>query len=163
MPLNFVPEVQINNIPTLVQIMVWCLPGHKPLSEPITVRWLRHIRITRPQWVKKKNCDIGEILYILLNIPGQLCSSLVITVPADALVPNGAEPSAGAVLTTKLDKVLSMFFLLALILVNFWWYIQNGHRDLTESWWLNDKVLYHWSTAVMIQALVYDVHYMRYV
>ena len=33
--LKFVPKCQINNIPALVQIMVWCLPGDKPLSEPM--------------------------------------------------------------------------------------------------------------------------------
>ena len=33
--LKFVPEVGINNIPALVQIMAWCRPGTKPLSEPM--------------------------------------------------------------------------------------------------------------------------------
>ena len=41
--LKFVPEVQINNIPALVQIMAWRRPGDKPLSEPILVRLLTHI------------------------------------------------------------------------------------------------------------------------
>ena len=36
--LKFVPKVQINNIPALVQIMAWCRPGDKPLSEPMMVR-----------------------------------------------------------------------------------------------------------------------------
>ena len=31
--LKFVPKVQINNITALVQIMAWCRPGHKPLSD----------------------------------------------------------------------------------------------------------------------------------
>ena len=35
--LEFVPKVPINNIPALVQIMAWHLPGNKPLSEPMTV------------------------------------------------------------------------------------------------------------------------------
>ena len=35
--LKVVPKVQINNIPTLVQIMAWCRPGDKPLSEPMMV------------------------------------------------------------------------------------------------------------------------------
>ena len=48
---KFVPKVQINNIPTLVQIMTWRRPGDKPLSEPMTVRLPMHICITLPQWV----------------------------------------------------------------------------------------------------------------
>ena len=31
----FVPEVPINNIPALVQIVTWRWPGNKPLSEPM--------------------------------------------------------------------------------------------------------------------------------
>ena len=33
--LKFVPRGPINNIPTLVQVMAWRRPGHRPLSEPI--------------------------------------------------------------------------------------------------------------------------------
>ena len=51
--LKFVPKGQINNIPALVQIMAWCRPGDKPLSEPMMVSLLTHICITQPQWV---NC-----------------------------------------------------------------------------------------------------------
>ena len=43
--------VQISNIPALVQIIAWCLPGHKPLSEPMMGSLLTHICVTRPQWV----------------------------------------------------------------------------------------------------------------
>ena len=50
--LKFVPKVRINNIPALVQIMVWRLPGDKPLSEPMMVSLLTDICVTRPQWVK---------------------------------------------------------------------------------------------------------------
>ena len=50
--LKFVPKVQINNIPALVQIMAWRRPGDKPLSEPMTVILSTHICVTRPQWVK---------------------------------------------------------------------------------------------------------------
>ena len=38
-----------------VQIMAWCQPSHKPLSEPIMASFLTHILVTRPQWVKRKN------------------------------------------------------------------------------------------------------------
>ena len=50
--LKFVLEVRINNIPSLVQIMAWRLPGDKPLSEPMMDDSLTHICVTRPQWVK---------------------------------------------------------------------------------------------------------------
>ena len=51
--LKIVPKVRINNIPALVQIMAWRRPGDKPLSEPMMVRLLTHICVTRPQWVKQ--------------------------------------------------------------------------------------------------------------
>ena len=51
--LEFVPKAPINNIPSLVQIMAWCRPGDKPLSEPMMVSLLTHICITRPQWVNQ--------------------------------------------------------------------------------------------------------------
>ena len=34
-----------------VQIMAWCRPGDKPLSEPMMIILLTHICIIRPQWV----------------------------------------------------------------------------------------------------------------
>ena len=49
--LKFVPKGLINNIPALVKIMAWRRPGDKPLSEPMMVRLLTHICVTRPQWV----------------------------------------------------------------------------------------------------------------
>ena len=48
--LKFVPQGPINNIPALVQIMAWRLPGDKPLSEPMMICLLTHICVTRPQW-----------------------------------------------------------------------------------------------------------------
>ena len=50
--LKFVPKGPINNIPALVQIMVWRCPGAKPLSEPMMVSLPTHICVTWPQWVK---------------------------------------------------------------------------------------------------------------
>ena len=52
--LKFVPKGPINNIPALVLIMAWRQPGDKPLSEPMLVRSLTHICVTRPQWVNIK-------------------------------------------------------------------------------------------------------------
>ena len=51
--LKFVPTGLINNIPALVLIMAWRRPGDKPLSEPMLVKSLTHICVTRPQWVKE--------------------------------------------------------------------------------------------------------------
>ena len=50
--LKFVPEVRINNIPALVQIMAWRRQGDKPLSEPMVDNLLMHMHINGPQWVK---------------------------------------------------------------------------------------------------------------
>ena len=46
-----IPNVRINNIPALVQIMAWCWPGDKPLSEAMMITLLTHIYFTRPQRV----------------------------------------------------------------------------------------------------------------
>ena len=43
----------VNNIPALVKIMAWHRAGDKPLSEPMLVRSLTHICVTRPQWVNR--------------------------------------------------------------------------------------------------------------
>ena len=40
--LKFVPQGPINIIPALVQIMAWCRPGDKPLSETMMPRLLTH-------------------------------------------------------------------------------------------------------------------------
>ena len=50
--LKFVSKDPVNNIPTLVQVMAWRRPGDKPLAEPMVVRLLTHICVTRPQRVK---------------------------------------------------------------------------------------------------------------
>ena len=50
-PMKFVPKGPINNIPALFQIMAWCRPGDKPLSETMMVTLLTHICITGPHWV----------------------------------------------------------------------------------------------------------------
>ena len=49
--LKFVPKGPISNILALVQIMAWCRPGDKPLSEPMMVILPTHICVTQPQWV----------------------------------------------------------------------------------------------------------------
>ena len=52
--LKFVRKGQINNIPTLVQIMAWRRPGGKSLSEPIMFRLLTHICVTRSHWISRE-------------------------------------------------------------------------------------------------------------
>ena len=49
--LKFVHKGPINNIPSLVQIMAWCRPGAKPLSEQMVGSLLTHICVAGPQWV----------------------------------------------------------------------------------------------------------------
>ena len=49
--LKFVCKGSISNIPAFVLIMAWRRPGDKLLSEPMMVRPLTHICVTRPQWV----------------------------------------------------------------------------------------------------------------
>ena len=51
--LKFVPKVAVNNIPALVQMLAWCYPGDKPLSEPMMVSLPTHICVAWLQWVKK--------------------------------------------------------------------------------------------------------------
>ena len=58
--LKFVLQGPINDIPALVQIMVWHWPGDKPLSEPMMVRLLMHICIPWPQWVKSGELNINS-------------------------------------------------------------------------------------------------------
>ena len=42
--MKFVGKGQINIIPALVQIMAWCHPGNKPLSEPMMASSPTHNR-----------------------------------------------------------------------------------------------------------------------
>ena len=51
--LKFVPKGSINNNPAMFQIMAWGRPGDKPLSEPMMVSSLKHLCVTRPQWVNR--------------------------------------------------------------------------------------------------------------
>ena len=65
--LKFVPKGPINNILSLVQIMVWHRPGAKPLSEPMMVSLLTHICVTPPQWVNGVNAILLRPLDGLLS------------------------------------------------------------------------------------------------
>ena len=59
--LNFVSKSPIDNIPALFQIMAWCRPGDKPLSEAIMVSLQTHI-VARPQWVKPSEISTHSAL-----------------------------------------------------------------------------------------------------
>ena len=50
-----IPKGPVNNIPTLVEIMAWCRPGDKPLSQRMMGSLLMHICVTRPQYT---HCDL---------------------------------------------------------------------------------------------------------
>ena len=63
--LKFVPEGQINNIPSLVQIMAWRRPGDKPLSEPT---WLVHWRIYASLGLSELNDQIQILLSVRSNL-----------------------------------------------------------------------------------------------
>ena len=53
--LKFLPTSPVNNVLALVQIVAWCRPGDKPLSEPMMFRLLRYICLTL-HWVYSSHC-----------------------------------------------------------------------------------------------------------
>ena len=69
--LKFVPKGQINNIPALVQIMAWCHPGTKALSEAMTVSFPTHICITLPQRINNvcMEYSVGQIERLDIVVP----------------------------------------------------------------------------------------------
>ena len=60
--LKFVPKGSISNNPSLFQIMAWRRPGDKPLSEPMMVSSLTHLRHSASM----------SLNHTLLNVCGQL-------------------------------------------------------------------------------------------
>ena len=79
--LKFVPNVRINNIPALAQIMAWRRPGDKPLSEPMVVSLLTHICATRPQWVNRMRCGDAYM-------PQRICTVIVLASNGDKPLPS---------------------------------------------------------------------------
>ena len=74
--LKFVPKGSINDIPVLVHIMAWRRPGDKPLFEPMMVRLLMHICVTRSQWVNQPLLIVSvSCTYSLYSPP--LCLQMV--------------------------------------------------------------------------------------
>ena len=80
--LKFVPNGPTNNIPALVQIMVWRRSGDKPLSEPMMVSLLTHICVTRPQrldWIKRQISNtIPDIQWHFMVVLSALCDSIYV-------------------------------------------------------------------------------------
>ena len=81
--LKLVPKGPINNIPALVQIMAWCHPGDKPLSEPMMVGLPTHICVDRPQWVYSLSpgaCLNIETVFPGIGIPDRLIFIMEISI-----------------------------------------------------------------------------------
>ena len=49
--LKFIPKGPIDKKPPLVQIMAWRRTDARPLSEPMVACLIKHVCVTRPQWV----------------------------------------------------------------------------------------------------------------
>ena len=64
---QFVPNVLINYIPSLVKKIAWCRPCYKPLSEPMMVSLLTHICVTQPQWVNRLIIQMHLRVTIITN------------------------------------------------------------------------------------------------
>ena len=88
--LKFVPTGPIDNIPAFIQIMAWCRPGDKSLSEPMMVRLPTRKSITRPQWVntmrmRQNGCLIQISLKFVLKCPINNKQHVVCSVPSHCL------------------------------------------------------------------------------
>ena len=93
-----------NNVTALVQIMAWRLSGDKPLSEPMIIYSLMHIRVGRPQRVNnipalvqtmawRRPCDKPLSEPMMFRLPMHICITQpqwVKTMAVDDLVTQGA-------------------------------------------------------------------------
>ena len=68
--MKFVPGGPSNNFPALIQMMAWHRPGDKPLSELMMVSLLRHICVTRRQWVNIINNNPNDTTNYIDDIFG---------------------------------------------------------------------------------------------
>ena len=88
--LKLVPKGPTNNIPALVQIMVWHQPGDEPLSELMMVSLLMHICVTQPEWLKlyvskqfirqDNLLSLIQFWHILITFYELICLGNVITI-----------------------------------------------------------------------------------
>ena len=79
--LKFVPKGPIDSIPALVRMMAWRRSGDKPLSEPMVVNLLTHIRVTRPQWLNCErlitNYSIGSMCKFTIIAYAYVCGQIL--------------------------------------------------------------------------------------
>ena len=149
--LKFVPENQINNIPSLVQIMAWRRSGDKPLSEPMMVWLPTYICVTQPQWVN----NAEKCVYIKWNgvSPQCICNMTVIV---------------------KLCKVVSSAIFLLHLMCKTWTVhyclilqetaISSGHKChlsqgilfLIQPWWLSWFLYAEASRNMAIHEITYS-------
>ena len=90
--LKFAPKSQVDNIPTVVQIMAWWQPGNKPLSEPMMVSFTApYICITQPQWVNETQTKEAVYIYAEINWS---CWHTVFTIiiQINSILPKGPYP-----------------------------------------------------------------------
>ena len=77
--LKLVPNGPNTYIPALIQIMTWCRPGDKPLSEPMMVSLLTHICITQLQrfdtMIVTSNAQWSKYLYSSIGSDNDLVPS----------------------------------------------------------------------------------------
>ena len=127
------------------------------MSRGVIYAWITLFLLARRRRNVKHHYNrlITEILN--LRVPGPdiygtetyvLKSNSIITMPGDALAPNGATPSEGIVLTTKVQHFQSSFFvcLLFLIICVLHAAIQNCQRDVPVLW-----VLTMWITELIFE------------
>ena len=76
--LKFVPKGPINNIQALVQMMAWRRSGDKTYFEPMMVRLLSHICVTRPQWVKHTNAYDCDLLALYVSVVSSMWDGLFV-------------------------------------------------------------------------------------
>ena len=88
----------IDNIPALVQIMAWCQPGYKRLSEPM-LYWRTYASLILNELINMFSTSNASPEYKRVLI-------VVFIVPADGQAPNSAGPS---VLTDRLGMFSSKF------------------------------------------------------
>ena len=128
--LKFVPNVGINKIPALVQIMAWRRPGDKPLSEPMIVRLPTHICVARPQWVntlrlRRNGCHFPDDIFMNENI----CISIKISLKMDPKGPIDNNPALVQIMAWRQpgDKPLTEPMLVSLLM----------HICVTRPQWVN--------------------------
>ena len=81
--LKFVPKGQINNIPLLVQLMAWRLPGNKPLSEPMMVCWRIYASLGLNELMIKmfSSSIINSFYSRMISFSMTPCQILILVVP----------------------------------------------------------------------------------